>query len=296
MPSMGRKMLENSEGDPYAKCFQRVVEYVQTHLDDDLSLDRLSSVANVSKFHFHRRFSDYAGLPVGRLVRQLRLKRASWALAFSPKRTVLEIALEAGFSAPETFCRAFRHIHGQSPSQFRKTPRWHDWQHVLSQTADASHSLIAPDIRRFPELRMVAMEHHGPPGQVMDTISRFSRWRQACDASPDHCSRTFGVLYDDSERTPPAHFRFDICGELQRGLKATETVVKEKSIQGGRCAVVRHLGTLDTIGFAVRRLYRTWLPNSGERVREFPCFVEYVHCMSAVPEHEQVTDIYLPLQ
>ena len=43
-------------------------------------------------------------------------------------------------------------------------------------------------------------------------------------------------------------------------------------------------------------LYRDWLPESGEELRDFPLFFHYVKKVPDVPEHEQVTDVFLPLK
>lgn len=104
----------------------RVIEYIEAHLAEDLSVERLSEVAGFSKFHFHRQFSAQTGTTVAKLTRDLRLKRATWELAFSPEKKVIEIALAAGFSSPETFARAFKQVQGQTPSEFRQAPTWRD--------------------------------------------------------------------------------------------------------------------------------------------------------------------------
>ena len=86
-----------------------------------------------------------------------------------------------------------------------------------------------------------------------------------------------------------------MCGELKRELDDNDYGVVQKTIPGGACVRVRHLGSLDTIGPVVRRLYGTWLPDSGRELRDFPCFFHYMKRMPYVSEHEQVTDIYLPI-
>ena len=68
-----------------------------------------------------------------------------------------------------------------------------------------------------------------------------------------------------------------------------------KKLPGGRCALLRHLGSLDNIGVSVHYLYGEWLPNSGEKLRNFPCFFHYINLLPEVLEHELITDIYLPL-
>ena len=43
-------------------------------------------------------------------------------------------------------------------------------------------------------------------------------------------------------------------------------------------------------------LYREWLPTSGEDLRDFPLFFHYLNLIPETPEHELLTDVYLPLK
>ena len=114
--------------------------------------------------------------------------------------------------------------------------------------------------------------------------------------SPVRESQTYGVAWDDPATTEPEAFRFDICGSTLVDVPANEFGVIEKRIPGGRCAVVRHLGSTDALGKTLYPLYRDWLPASGEELRDFPRFFQYIKRMPEVSEHEQVTDVYLPLR
>ena len=69
-----------------------------------------------------------------------------------------------------------------------------------------------------------------------------------------------------------------------------------KQIPKGRCAVVCHVGSYANIGEAAYYLYRDWLPSSGEELRDFPLFFHYLNLGSDIPEHELLTDVYLPLK
>ena len=71
-----------------------------------MSLPELADVASFSPFHFHRIFRALTGEGVAERVRRLRLERAAARLR-STSRSILEIALEAGYQAHESFTRAF---------------------------------------------------------------------------------------------------------------------------------------------------------------------------------------------
>ena len=56
--------LTESAIDTYHSRFRKVLEYIDSHLDDDLSVDHLSNVAAFSKYHFHRQLSELFGISV----------------------------------------------------------------------------------------------------------------------------------------------------------------------------------------------------------------------------------------
>jgi AraC family transcriptional regulator len=282
--------------DAYARRIERVVQHICVHLDEELSLEALSQVAGFSKFHFHRQFTEFTGFAVARFVRLKRLERAAYQLAFDPARRVIEIAFEAGFGSPEAFSRAFKDAHGQSPIEFRRAPRWDARERHRTLPAPVRHNAMSPDIIDFAATRIAVLQHRGAPATLMQSVTRFVAWRRACQDSPVATCRTFGISYDDPNTTPPEAYRFDICGELAGPLQPNDAGIVEKLIPAGRCAKVRHVGSTDALGKTLRVLYGEWLPQSGEQPGDFPLFFHYVARMPTVPEHEQLTDVYLPLR
>ena len=151
-------------------------------------------------------------------------------------------------------------------------------------------------IVNFEETMVAALEHCGAPELVNDSAKLFIEWRKESRRSPVKTSKTFGIAYDDPDRTEPAAFRFDICGSVTAEVPANRQGVVNKVIPGGRCAVLRHFGSHDRIGESAFYLYREWLPASGEGLRDFPLFFQYLNLIPETPEHELVTDIHLPLK
>jgi AraC family transcriptional regulator len=140
------------------------------------------------------------------------------------------------------------------------------------------------------------LEHRGAPERVNDSARVFFEWRRESKLSPVKTSKSFGIAYDDPDTVEPAAFRFDICGSVTAEVPANSQGIVNKVIPGGRCAVLRHPGSHDRIGESARHLYREWLPASGEELRDFPLFFHYLNLKPETPEHELLTDIYLPLK
>lgn len=282
--------------ETYQERMTRVCDYIAAHLEDDLSLEQLSSVASLSKFHFHRLFRDFVGISLYQYVQLLRLKRASYRLVFDPGSTVLDIALEAGFESSGAFSRAFKRNFGQAPSAFRRCPEWEPWHQHYQFPTPTQGAIMQVTIVPFETTPVAVLEHRGAPSRLLETVQQFISWRKATGLSPIASKATFGVCYDDPEGVPPEEFRFDICGAVDAPVPDNPQGVITKTIPGGECAVARHRGSHDLIGETVYYLYRNWLPESGREVRDFPVFFQYLNLFPEVPECDLETDVFLPLK
>ena len=280
----------------YIARFERVLDHIESHLHEPLDAEQLAGLAHFSRFHFQRQFADFVGVGVARYILLMRLKHASYQLAFQPARRIIDIALEAAFENPESFTRAFRSAFGQSPSQFRRAPDWPAWHERYVFRIPERKMDVKVEIVTVEPIRIAVLEHRGPVTTLNASVARFIEWRKASLLSPVDRCRTFGLAWDNPDATPPEQFRFDICGEIAGELPANVQGVIEKLIPGGRCARVRHVGAHDRIGDSIYPLYRQWLPGSGEELRDFPLYFHYLNLLPDTPAGELLTDIYLPLR
>jgi len=288
--------------DRYTQRFYKVLDYIETHLDEALSVEQLSEIAAFSRFHFHRQFTALFEISLYRYVQLLRLRRATYQLAFRPQQDITSIALDCGYDAPEAFTRAFKKVVNQSPSAFRARPDWAAW-HAAYQPAELIRSkrvsnLLSQasiNIVEFPATPIAVLEHRGDPALIGDSIRRFIAWRKQHKLSPK-THATFNLCYDDLNTTPPENFRMDLCVAVAQPLDDLEAGIKAKVIPAGRCAVLRLIGSDAGLNHAGRYLYSQWLPESGEELRDFPLYLQRVSFFPDVPEHEHVTDLFLPLK
>lgn len=294
--------MHAASADAYRARFQRVLAHIDTHLAEALSLEQLSAIAAFSKYHFLRQFSELFGIGVYRYIQLSRLKRATHRLAYRDGEAVIDIALESGYDSPESFSRAFKKSVGQTPSEFRRQPHWAAWhaayQPIAELRTQAVHNL--PHTRQVslvevPEIQLAVLEHRGDPARLGDSIRRFIAWRKRHRLPPSR-NATFNIVYDDPRQTDPAEYRFDLGVATEIDLAGDTSGIVRKALPAGRCALLRHIGSDDTLHRSVHYLYAEWLPQSGEEPRDFPLYLQRVRFFPDVPEHAAVVDIFLPLK
>ena len=96
----------------------QAVDHIEQNLAGNIELERLARIACCSPFHFQRMFSYIAGMPLSEYIRRRRMSAAAFALQQGGK--VIDIALTYGYDSPTAFSRAFRGVHGISPSGARR--------------------------------------------------------------------------------------------------------------------------------------------------------------------------------
>jgi AraC-like DNA-binding protein len=105
-------------GDTFAAFVTVLAEAMDEH---EATGTDLAARLRLSRFHLDRIISAAAGEPPARLRRRVLLERAAWRLLTSD-RTVLDVAVEAGYGSHEAFTRAFARAYGASPARWRSRP------------------------------------------------------------------------------------------------------------------------------------------------------------------------------
>ncbi|WP_404457377.1 GyrI-like domain-containing protein [Oceanobacillus kapialis] len=93
--------------------------YMEEQLDAELNVEDIAKVACMSKFHYQRMFTMLTGFTVAEYIRKRRLTLAAQELLHANTK-IIDVALKYGYETPESFSKAFRKVHGISPSTVRK--------------------------------------------------------------------------------------------------------------------------------------------------------------------------------
>jgi AraC family transcriptional regulator len=280
----------------YEKRVNRVIDYVRQHLAEELTLATLARVAAFSPFHFHRVFASITGETLFGFIRQ-RIEKAAGALLSGRDRSILEVALDHGFSSAATFARAFRAHFGMSATQWRGggAERWRDRQErerkpgKQVRNRGKARARGRPDtsrkptreapmnvhVRQLPAYHVAYMRYVGPygPHGIPELWTRLRRWMETREL-PLEATVRLGVAHDDPRITAAEQCRYDACVVVDPSF-APDRWVNVMDIPAGRYAVSEFTGGPHEIGDVWDRVFSAWLPTSGYQPDDRPCFEVY---------------------
>src|SRR5262245_29288622 len=281
----------------YEKRVNRVIDHVRHHLADELTLIALARVAAFSPFHFHRVFHAITGETLFEFIQRQRIEKAAGALLSGRDRSVLEVALDHGFSSAATFARAFRAHFGMSATQWRNggAERWRTRQaperkpskqvrndgkarsrgRTHTPPIRVKEAAMNVHVEQIPAYRVAYMRHVGPygPHGIPELWERLNEWMRTRELDRADSIR-IGIGHDDPAITEPEKCRYDACVVVPSDFSGDKWV-NVMDLPGGRYAIANFNGTAHDIEGAWDSLYRSWLPGSGYQPDDRPCLEVY---------------------
>ncbi len=98
---------------------RQITDWMAEHFTEEINLEQLAAQAGLSKFHFHRLFKSATGISPSRYHINLRMDEAKRLLR-ETKQSVMDVAIEVGYTNPSHFAQLFRRETGLSPSDYRR--------------------------------------------------------------------------------------------------------------------------------------------------------------------------------
>ncbi|HET8571870.1 MAG TPA: helix-turn-helix domain-containing protein [Candidatus Limnocylindria bacterium] len=162
--------------------------------DDDATGDALASRLYLSRFHFDRVITAVAGEPPAAFRRRILLERAAYRLV-TTRRTILDVAVEAGYASHEAFTRAFARHYRATPRDWRRRPGQIQIEAPSDVHFQPPGSLRLPAARRTTAMDLLKkmVEHHvWLLGQMIDRAERLS---------DDQLDRPIELSVDEEQQT-----------------------------------------------------------------------------------------------
>lgn len=147
----------------------------------------------------------------------------------------------------------------------------------------------------FPETKVAAISHMGPPALEHDTARKLIAWKLEHGLLDQARYRHYGLHYTDPRTVDPARHRVDFCLAFAGTVEPNAHGIVAMTIPAMRCALARDIGSRHD-NRAAQYLHEEWLPASGEQLAGQPIVFHYVNVGPGVQDHEAITDVYLPLR
>ena len=100
---------------------QKMQDYIEAHLTEEISLAALAKVCCLSPWYGHRLFREHTGIAPAEYIRRMRLAKSALRLKTEHVK-IIDVAFDLGFSSVDGYTRAFRKEFGINPGEYIKNP------------------------------------------------------------------------------------------------------------------------------------------------------------------------------
>lgn len=290
----------------HLRQIQRAIDYIEDHLDGDLSTDSIAKVAGFSKWHFQMVFSSAVGDTLKEYIRKRRLTAAVIALGTTDMR-ILDIALDAGFESQESFSRAFKQMFGKNPGECRKegikSVMSLNKLRITMEYLDHLYGGInmQPVFKMIDEKKVIGMGTKfistlSPDNNNQTVIPAL--WGKYVPRGQEINSRIsdadLGVCFDPGKDKSHPDECFYIAGTEVKNTDQIPEGMMTMTVPAGRYAIFTHKGAIDKLRMTMKYIYGSWLPKSGEKLRDAPDLEIYDQRFKPDSENSEL-DIYIPV-
>lgn len=309
---------EKSRSEYYARI-NRVMDYIDHHLEHTLELKDIAAIANFSPFHFHRIFTFLIGETPIDYIQRLRVEKAAMKLQQEPLLPITEVAYSCGFGSISLLSRTFKRYFGTTPTQFRQKEKpvfayngqlfSKNGQMVrknLKTDSDSDSDLCSVEFKNFyfmnanveikemPEMKAVYCRHIGPFHLIGQAYEKVARWAAPRGLYVPNVSKTATVTHDDPTVTDLDKIRQSACIIVTEDVKV-EGEIGKMVIPGGKYVVGHFELGMDEFQQAWNTMCH-WFTESGYQQGDGCPYELYHNDFTTHPEKKHIVDICIPIK
>ncbi len=303
----------------YIARINRVMDYIEKHIDQPIDLNRLAQIAHFSPFHFHRIFSLVVGETPNTFLQRVRVEKAAQLLKDTPDLYISEIAYKCGFNNVSNFSRTFRSyfeitaksyretenavlsknglLYSKNGKLIRKNGKLHldlDSQFCSVEFKNLIIMNTKIEVQEMPEMKVVYCRHMGAFDQISKAYEKLMRWVAPRGLLNFPETKILTVYHDDPTVTDINKVRQDACITITEDIKVDGEIGK-MTVEGGKYAV----GRFEISNTEFQEAWNTmclWLAESGYQASDGNTYELYHNDHTEHPEHKHILDICIPIK
>lgn len=282
--------MKNITYNDYVQRINKVVAYINNHLDETLDLRTLANEAALSDFHFHRIFKALKGEAIGGYITRLRLEATARLLRYTAL-TIEEIAFNIGYETPASLSKAFKKQYGISPTEYRTNK---DTYIMKKEIINPDLALKAPKIVTLEPKNLIYVGLTGAYGSL-DYGKAYEQLWAVIKAQKLFTKgiESICISYDDPKITEGSLQRSDVCLAIHKSATPQDEV-SCKTLAGGKYAVFFYQGSYENLSQVYDTAVR-WVIDHEYTLREEPFFEKYLNDARRTPKEKLKTEIYIPI-
>lgn len=282
--------MKNITYNDYVQRINKVVAYINNHLDETLDLKTLANEAALSDFHFHRIFKALKGEAIGGYITRLRLEATARLLRYTAL-TIEEIAFNIGYETPASLSKAFKKQYGISPTEYRTNK---DTYIMKKEIINPDLALKTPKIVTLEPKNLIYVALTGAYGSL-DYGKAYEQLWAVIKAQKLFTKgiESICISYDDPKITEGSLQRSDVCLAIHKSATPQEEV-SCKTLAGGKYAVFFYQGSYENLSQVYDTAVR-WVIDHQYTLREEPFFEKYLNDARRTPKEKLKTEIYIPI-
>ena len=289
-------------------CIRTAIDYIEDHLEENISAQDVADRVNISPFFLQRGFSLMTGYGIGEYIRNRRLYQAAVDLKETEWK-VIDIALRYCYETPESFTKAFSRFHGVTPSQVRDGAAVRVFLPLTIKLSVQGGSQMDYKIAPMFPFKVIGFQKVFDNETAYAEIPKF--WDEICGkyansvyagnapANPyeqalvDNCIGEYGVCIDD---IGGGRFRYLIAGKYTGGAVPEGMVVYE--FPRNEWAVFDCIGpNPQTLQSMNTRIFSEWLPGNPDYELSGNATVEWYDCINGeMTDPDYHSAIWVPVK
>jgi AraC family transcriptional regulator len=295
----------------YVELIQKTIDYIDDNIQEEITVDKLASMAGFSTYHYYRIFSSFVGYSVMEYVTKRKLQFA--LLELQDGKKIIDVAINFGFETHAGFTKAFKRCLGYPPSLYRlHAPKNLPSKIILSKliTNKTGGIIMEPKIIEKDSFKIVGYEFKNNLKNILHTRDIPAFWSQR-GLSDGTCETK---LYETLK--PPKHGEYCICintnmetddfsyllGVGVDDFKLATDDMYQLEIPSGTYAVftstpVDEADFVPSIQGTWKYILEDWFPTSGYEIDDTKYDFEYYdeHCHTW--EYKKISmEIYIPIK
>ena len=279
--------------ETYIQQVNAVVEYINSHLDENIDLKKLADITCFSPFHFQRIMKAFLKEPVWTFIMRKRVETAARLIRYSDL-SIQEIAFSVGYDTPSSLSKVFRQFYGISPIDYRNNKKTDIIMKPIETNVELN--IKAPKIVTLGDKQVIYISHSGDYssldfGSAWKKLWQFVKENKLFSAGIEHIC----IYHNDPKVTEPEKLRTDVCLVISKKAEPKgEIGVKE--LKDGKFLKVLYQGPYTYLGQVYDEIYSKHIPEGGYKLRDGFCFEKYINDPGKTVPEKLKTEIYIPIE